>query len=65
MIYELPIYDISHVLNFELVAHEGQLSPNGAILGSVGSKQNQIEAADHLMLNVHHLTDLNLVKKIF
>ena len=33
----------------------------GQFLGSLGSKQNLIEAADHLMLNMHHLTDLNLV----
>ena len=29
--------------------------------GSTGSKQDQIDAIDHLMFNVHLLFDLNLV----
>ena len=36
MIFELIISDISHVRNFEHVAHEAQLPPNGAIFGSLG-----------------------------
>ena len=52
MIFELPIYDISHVLNFKRVAHEGKLPPNGAIFGSLGDEQDRINAANHLILKV-------------
>ena len=36
MIFEFSIYNILHVPNFKPVAHEGQLTPNGAILGFTG-----------------------------
>ena len=62
MIFELPIYDISQVLNFQRAAHEGQLPPNG-VTGWVGER-DWIDAADHLIFNMHHLFTLNLVKKI-
>ena len=55
MIFELPIYDILLVLNLYLM---GQFS------GSLEGKRNRIDAADHLIFNVHHLHDLNLVKKM-
>ena len=32
-------------------------------LGGDGSKRDRIDAADHLIFNVHHLFDLNLMKK--
>ena len=35
---------------------------NGAILAVTGGKRNQIDAADHLIFNVHNLFDSNLVK---
>ena len=35
----------------------------GQFWGSPGGKRDWINAADHLTVNVHHLFDLNLVKK--
>ena len=37
---------------------------NETILGSLGGKQDRIDATDHLIFNVHHLFGLNLVKKL-
>lgn len=52
LIFELHIYGISYILNFKRFAHEGQLPP-----------PSWIDAANHLIFNVHHLFDLNLMKK--
>ena len=37
----------------------------GQFWGSLEAKWDQIEATDHLIFNVHHLFDLNLVKIFF
>ena len=37
----------------------------GQFWGSLKVKWDQIDAADHLVFNVHHLFDLNLVKNVF
>ena len=35
----------------------------GQFWDSIAGKRDQIDAADHLIFNLHHLFDLNLVKK--
>ena len=37
----------------------------GQFWGSLEAKWDQIDATDHLIFNVHHLFDLNLVKIFF
>ena len=38
-------------------------TPNGVILGSLEVKRSRIDAAYHLIFNMHHLFDLNLKKR--